>query len=115
MVKAPSLAEVNRYLSLEFGKSLRIGRDLAPGFRVTKAYGHKVRETDWVVVEFIHSPYMERIGDEEGLKVLARDRLLRYEEYLKDRYDVSRNDRDDPNDWDYLLVRFKSEGRGEEA
>jgi hypothetical protein len=113
-VNAPSAAAVSRFLGDRFNRSQRVGRGptgITAGFTVRQALGGELRPTDWVVVEFepgYHTMSRFRFGeDSEGLLKYTQKVLTDYERNLKIRYDVSRNDEDEPDQWNCLIVRHK--------
>jgi hypothetical protein len=86
---------------------------ITAGFSVHRGFGASIRPVDWVVVKFepgYHTLSRFRFGeDSEGLLKYTQKVLKDYERNLKTRYDVARNDEDDENQWDCLLVRKKEE------
>lgn len=107
---APSASSVSAYMGKAFTKSDSSGRGPASrGFRVSKGFGHNVRDVDWAAVEYIpgqleQSHYQD---DQPALLKIIQAMLDDYAKHLEQRYDVTRNDGDGPYDWNCLLVRKK--------
>lgn len=106
---APSETVVSRFLGTRFLRSRRQGEVISAGFTVRRALGYGLRETDWVVVEHEASSRDQWTLTEEALLEKEQKALVVYEEFLKGRYDVARNDEDGPDEWNCLLVRNKTE------
>jgi hypothetical protein len=105
----PNTSVLSRYLAEKFPRSEYAGNARSPGFAVRRAFGRAFRDTDWTVVEYEPGTRLNRSGRTAALLVLKQSVLAEYEPYLRERYDVSRNDEDDPDQWDCLLVRKKAE------
>lgn len=113
-MSAPSASAVSRFLGDRFNRSQRVSpgpTGITAGFTVRRALGEGLRPTDWVVVEFepgYHTAARFRFGgDAEGLLKYTQKVLADYERNLKIKYDVSRNDEDEPDQWNCLIVRHK--------
>lgn len=113
----PSASAVSRFLAEHFTRSERVGRGpdgYSIGFTVRKALGSEFRPVDWVVVEFEFGYHLRSrmYGRADLLLKNTQKVLVKLEERLVDRYDVSRNDEDGPDEWNCLLVRKEKENEG---
>jgi hypothetical protein len=104
----PNTSVLSQYLAKKFPRSQYVGKTRSPGFVVRRAFGRTLRDTDWTVVEYEPGTRLNRSGRTAGLLILKQSVLAEYEPYLRERYDVSRNDEDGPDQWDCLLVRKKA-------
>lgn len=110
---APSASAVSAYLNKAFARSENAGGGHSSrGFKVRRGLGHWMPDRDWVVVEFepgwnaagngqVHTHVTDRRAREQKM-------LNEYAEHLSERYDVSRNDEDGPDEWSCLLIRKKA-------
>lgn len=110
---APSASAVSAYLGRRFARSENAGGGHSSrGFKVRRALFHWDSERNWVVVEFepgwsvarngqVHTHVTDRLTKEQKM-------LNEYAEHLQERYDVTRNDEDGPDQWNCLLVRKKA-------
>lgn len=105
--EAPPVTAVSRFMGDRFIRAARRGKTVTAGFRVRKALGHGLREVDWVVVEYEASSFDQWTLTNKSLLEQAQKVLRIYEEGLKERYDVARNDEDGPDEWNCLLVRTR--------
>lgn len=111
---APSASAVSAYMNKAFARSDSSGRGPASrGFRVSRGFGHQVREVDWVAVDYepgwsAQFHYLSELNDPAGLLKVTQKMLNDYAEYLGERYDVARNDEDGSEEWNCLLVRKKA-------
>lgn len=109
--KAPSASAVSTYLGKTFSRSDSSGRGPASrGFRVSKGYGHRIHEVDWVTVEYIPGQLEQSHYQNAptALLKIIQAMLGDYAKHLEQRYDITRNDGDGPYDWNCLLVRKKT-------
>lgn len=105
-MSAPTASAVSRYLNSEFWRSKSCGQVRTTGFTVRAGLGLPGQERDYVVVEY-EPGTPNALKDETRLLREAQRTLRMYERFLKDRYDVSRNDEDGPDEWNCLLVRAR--------
>lgn len=111
-VAAPSLSAVRQFMGRRFTQAEKLGGSAgySEGFTVRQAFGHKVRPTDWVTVEYEPGAWKRaRMSDDRVLLEKTQKILAVYQRNLETQYDVSRNDEGGPDDWNCLLVRTKKE------
>ena len=111
-MSAPNKSSVSRFLGQHFRRSTRGGPGpdgITLGFKVRSGLGELIREVDWVVVEFEPGYHLRaRLYGHPELLLKNTQKVLReYEKRLTERYDVSRNDEDGPDQWNCLLIRHK--------
>lgn len=114
--KAPSPRAVSAFLGREFQRFTQ-GRAMPheggwipvyPGFKVQKGHG-KPWLVKHVAVEHVLGSRDEHLLPARQ-KEITQARLARYQKHLEQRYRVTRNNEDDPGDWNVLLVWTKGEG-----